>query len=228
MPPSFVKRHDVRYLDTLFDWPRVQPLPADQLRRIPQEHLSLWCLQHGLYQLPSVELIDFLGEHIGSANRALEIGAGAGHIGRHVGIPMVDNKMQDWPEIRSFYQSLNQPTVSYGADVLTEDANAAVERLQPQVVLGCWVTERSKVGHPGGNMYGPDEQALLAHPALDCYLMVGNRRVHDGKLIRNECRHEVLQPDWLFSRSLDRASNVIYLFYPRSDDFGLKTLVPGL
>lgn len=214
MKASVLTQANVDYLDHLFNWPQIRPVPAQFLSAIPQNDLSLWCLKRAIYQVPTIELIEFLASFIEPATTALEIGAGAGHIGRALKIPMTDNKMQEWPQIQARYRLLKQPTISYGPDVETSDALAAVVHHGPQLVLGCWVTEKHLPGQPTGNMYGIDERAMLAMPSVDTYILVGNRHVHGDKSILNDIPFTRYQFDWLYSRSMEKGKNAIWIFKP--------------
>ena len=206
---------DVSYLDTLFGWPNVRPVAAEILNRISQNDLSLWCLKRGIYQLPTIELIDFLRERMGEPQHCLEIGAGAGHIGRALGIRMSDNKMQEWPLIKQHYAKLKQPTVSYGKDVECLPALSAVSQYQARTVISCWVTEKFVPGKQSGNAYGVDEVALLGLPWVETYILVGNRLTHGEKDIFRQYEYEELQFDWLYSRSMERSQNAIWIFSPK-------------
>ncbi len=181
-------------------------VPAAELRRFTQEQLSNFCHAYGIYQLITDELVEFVRKEIGTAF-AIEIGAGNGCLARTLGIPATDNFMQTWPDIKRFYASIHQPTVRYGFDVREIDANAATLAIKPDVVVGCWITHYSQ--EPGsGNFYGVREQNLNVKK----YIMVGNRKTHGTKPMLRTHPYREVQADWLFSRSMSKKDNVIYIF----------------
>lgn len=161
----------------------------------------------GLYGLPTLELIQWLGDRI-AGRSAIEIGAGNGVIAEALRIPATDSKMQDDPKIAALYQQLGQPTVPYGDHVRRLDALDSIAHYKPQVVIACWVThlyKRDRHEH-GGNMYGVNEEALLAR--CEEYIFIGNEEVHKGKSIWN-LPHEIFYPNWLFSRAVNGSRDFI-------------------
>lgn len=70
-----------------------QILPAEFWKQYSQNHIALFCLMHGMYCIPTTELIEWLQHRIGD-RKALEVGAGSGVVGRAVGIRMTDNYQQ--------------------------------------------------------------------------------------------------------------------------------------
>lgn len=160
--------------------PRV--LPASAFTGITPAERMLCCVRHGLYGLPTTELADFLREEIGK-DSAIEVGAGNGVLASTLGIPATDNRQQEAPGIRSYYESIQQPTVVYGENVEKLDAGAAIAKYRPSVVVACWITHRFDISRPdqGGSASGIDEEAVVG--ACDKYVLIGNERVHSGKPI---------------------------------------------
>lgn len=203
---------DVRWVDAALLDPqgRVRVLPSADLRKIPQNAARLWCHQRAVYLLPSVELITWLKEKIGG-RMAIEIGAGNGAVSRALGIPITDNRCQDWPDVKAHYAASGQPTVQYPSDVETLPALEAVAKYKPQVVIACWVTH---LYHPeeherGGNMYGVDEDALLAS-GIETYIHIGATTSHSRKRILSR-KYEEFRPDFLFGRG-DPEDRVIWVW----------------
>lgn len=195
----------------LTDKGNITPVPFDILNNFTQEELSLFCLMHGVYQLPLVELIQFLRVEIGGRS-ALEIGAGNGCIGRSLGIKTSDNHMQLIPEIRNYYENIvRQPIVKYGKDVENLDAISAVKKYKPEVVVACWVTHLYKPGMEVGNPLGIEEELLFAN-GVKKYIHVGNTDVHSQKPILSKMKYRTYQFPWLVSRSMNRDNNIIYIF----------------
>lgn len=165
---------------------------------------------NGLYCLPTLELIQWLQARI-AGRSAIEIGAGNGVIAHALGIIATDSKMQDDPKVAAVYESMGQPTVRYGAHVKRLEAKDAIAQYKPQVVIASWVThlyKRDRHEH-GGNMYGVNEEALLAR--CEEYIFIGNTEVHKGKSIWN-LPHEIFYPEWLYSRTVNGSPNFIAVF----------------
>jgi len=159
-------------------------LPAGAYDAIDQESLQIWCHHFARYGLPTLELVEWLKERIGD-RAAIEIGAGAGDLAYHLGIPATDNRMQEWPEIRFHYTMTGQPVIQYPPFVQTLDALDAVKTHQPEVVIASWVTEWIDPDLPppesGGNVWGVKEDEILA---AGCeYILIGNVAVHGRKKI---------------------------------------------
>ena len=192
------------------------PLPASELAKIPQPELSLACNRHGVYQIPSTELIEYLRGEMGDPSKAMEVGAGNGCIGRALGIRMTDNWLQTRPDIKAYYEMIGQVTVKYGEDVEKIEALEAFEKYKPEVVIGCWITERVKGGVTIGHVEGVREMEMFER-GLKKYIHVGNNKTHGPKLKRmldNDlgitCKAFTI--DWLFSRSMSKSENSIYIF----------------
>lgn len=189
-------------------------LSAEFYRRFAQNDIAAFCHKNGLYCLPTIELLDQLNSLILSyclGRNAIEIGAGNGAIGRGLGIPSTDSMQQSDPRMAALYARIGQPPVRYGSDVRQADANTAVSKLKPNVVIGAWVTHRyNEAEHwREGNMWGIDEQAILDQ--VDAYIVVGHDEVHAKKPIM-DLPHKIIKADYLFSRSMNPAGNSIYVW----------------
>lgn len=185
---------------------RLRVLPHAFWQQFSQEEIGAFCVLHGYYCIPTVELVDWLAAQIG-ARRAIEIGAGSGVLADALGIVATDNRMQEWPAIRAQYLAAQQTPVPYGEQVEQLDAQVALARHKPQVVVAAWVTHRwnPKEHWRKGNQYGVDEKKLLK--AAD-YIHVGNRAVHQHKPIL-ELDHDEYEFPWLVSRALNGSPNYI-------------------
>lgn len=185
--------------------PRI--LPASFYKETtPHERLA-FCVRNGMYGLPTAELVAWVRERIGGRS-AIEIGAGHGAFAEALGIPATDNWQQTDPEIAAYYASIRQPVVRYGENVEKLDAAAAVEKHKPQVVVASWVTHKYRPERHSakGNPDGVDEEALIE--SCDTYIFIGNRSVHAGKSIWS-LPHEIIEPDWLFSRAANGSPDFI-------------------
>ncbi|MFT3815846.1 MAG: hypothetical protein QM740_21180 [Acidovorax sp.] len=188
----------------------VRVVPARVLERTTAQERMALGVRRGLYSFPTTELCSFLRERIGSRS-AIEIGAGHGVLARALAIPATDNRQQEDPAIKAHYAALRQPTVSYGENVEKLEAQAAVEKYRPQVVIACWVTHRFDAQRPdaGGSESGVDEAAIIA--SCDEYIFIGNERVHAAKPIW-ALPHEKLTPPWLYSRAVNGSPDFIAIW----------------
>lgn len=201
---------DVRHLDHLLVNDCLQIKYANFYQDISPIHLAVWCHHHGIYGLPTIELIEWLRSEIQSL-KAIEIGAGTGAIGRELKIPITDACLMKHPEIAALYLIQGQPITKYPNDIVELDAVSAVDLYQPEVVIGCWVTHLYKEADHwrGGNMFGIDEEYILSK--VKKYIIIGNEDVHSKKSILDKPHKEYRFP-WLFSRSLNTTGNLIYVW----------------
>lgn len=187
---------------------RVQP--AAEYSLFSQEQISIFCVKNAFYGLPTEELILWLRGQIGS-RKAIEIGAGNGALGRALHIPMSDSFLQEQPDVKAYYESLQQPTIRYGTDVERLDYKEAILKYQPEVVIGSWVTQlwRDHSDDGAASMHGLDEEWILE--TVPCYIHVGNAKTHGRKRILKS-PHREYRFDWLFSRAVNPAECVIYVW----------------
>jgi hypothetical protein len=201
MPTSFLREDGLLAL-----------LSAADYDTIPHPNLRAWCHLHARYGLPTKELVEWLRKGIGD-RKAIEIGAGAGDLAHHLGIPATDNRMQEWPHIKEWYTLKLQPTIAYPDWVEALDAVDAVEKYQPQVVIASWVTEWVDPNLPcpasGGNMFGVHEDQVLDTGVT--YILVGNQEVHGSKQIMERPHYELTLP-FLRSRAIDPSLNRVYVW----------------
>lgn len=178
-------------------------LPAQFYASTTGNERGLAGVRNALYGLPTIELCEWLTARI-SGRSALEIGAGHGRLAAHLGIRAVDNFMQDRPEVAALYRATLQPRIHYGANVERIDALDAVIKYRPQVVIGSWITHRFDPGEVwrGGNEYGPDAKTILK--LVEEYILIGNEGPHALNPLL-ELPHEMIFPDWLYSRVPDPA-----------------------
>ena len=169
---------------------------------------SLFGHRHALYTLPTIELIEFLKSQIGPT--AIEVGAGVGIIGKHLGIRCTDNFCQAKPEVQKIYQGLHQPTIKYGKHVLNRDAEWVARKWQPHTIVGSWITHKYVDANVKGNMYGPDEQVILDN--CQQYIMLGHLKIHGAKPILKH-KHEVITDcPWYITRSVQPEKNTIFIW----------------
>lgn len=199
-----VRRIDADVLD---QQGHLKVMPASYYAGTTRGERAAFGVKHAAYCLPTKELIAWLKTRIGG-RRAIEIGAGNGVLAHALDIEATDNFMQEDPEVRAFYAAAGQPTIKYGTNVTKIDAMSCIETARPEVVVAAWVTQLYDPSRHelGGNMFGVDEREILKH--CDEYIFIGNEKVHGGKPIW-ELPHEIIKPDWLYSRAINGSPEFI-------------------
>jgi len=192
---------------------RLPALPGSLVARLDPERRFRWCAARARYGLPTEELILFLRSFVAvaGAGRALEIGAGQGDLGRLLGIRMTDAGRQH--EHQRSYDLIGQAATDPPADVERLDAQKAIAKYRPNVVIGSWITQLYRDGDSerdiGSSVVGVDEEWILRSGVT--YVHIGNRGVHKDKRIRCRPHYEVAAP-WIGSRSMDQTANVIWIW----------------
>jgi hypothetical protein len=187
--------------------------PAAYFDGLEPNALTIWCLKHARYGVPTRELVDWLAERI-AGRKAIEIGAGAGDLCHHLGVPGTDSYLQDKPELRLYYAAFGQRTVSYAPWVERLDAAEAIATHRPQVVIGSWITQLWKSpADTKASVYGVDEEAIL--DAGLTYITIGNRRVHDDKrILRRPHQEHIFLGGALRSRGLHPEDDRVWEWRP--------------
>lgn len=204
-----LKPCDTTYLDHLLidDNGLVRPIEYEILRRFPRNDLMAWCVLHGVYQIPTWELIDWLKNAI-NGESAIEIGAGKACIGRYLGIPMTDSYQQAKPIVALYYATRGQIPAIPPADVERLDAHEAIAKYRPRVVIGAWITKHSWIPNDG-NYWGVQEERILR--AGCTYIHIGNADPHGDKPILKYPHLEFNFP-WLIGRGIDKTKNRIWVW----------------
>jgi hypothetical protein len=189
-------------------------MPAAFYQQFEQVEVSGFCLRNGLYCLPTVELVDKINEliqEVSPTRSAIEIGSGNGVLGKALGIPCTDSHMQEDPAVIALYRTMGQPVITYGPHVERLDAEAAVARHRPEVVVAAWVTHKYNPAEHGrgGNVYGVDEIALLGR--IKRYIFVGNFYTHEHKPLLN-LSYTVHDSAALFSRAQQPQGNGVVVW----------------
>lgn len=184
---------------------RVVVRPAHELAQIPTGDLRAWCHWRAVYLLPSLELVCWLRDKI-AGRKAIEIAAGHGAVGRALGIPTTDSRMQERDDIRALYTLQGQPVIRYHDDIERLDAQEVIEKYKPEVVVGCWVTHvYDAMEHfRGGNFLGVDEDKIVDAAT---YIHVGSDEIHLHKKILAR-PHESIAFPWLYGRGKQRRIRV--------------------
>lgn len=208
---SLIVDEDISALEALLLGPDglMRPVPYADLQKFSQNQISLFCWGRGIYQIVTTELVDFVRNEIEDFH-AIEIGAGNGCLGRALGIPLTDNRMQELPEVKAWYKRLGQPVMEYPADIVKMDAIRAIKATGADCAVGAWVTQKYKPGMKDGNFMGVDGAILAAR--LKRYVFIGNEERHMSQEVLRYCQPKIYKADWLISRSLHRQKNMIWIF----------------
>lgn len=176
------------------------------------DQVQAWMVARARYQFVTTELIDWLKTRI-AGRSAIEVGAGMGDLGFHLGIPMTDSCIQTQmdPEYQLSMALSGQTPTTPPPDVECIDAEAAVEKYRPQVVVASWITQKHHAGDPDGFAYGPEEIRIVRN--VETYIVVGNSAPHGSKRIRR-LKHREYKFPWLVSRAVEQPKNVIYCWGP--------------
>lgn len=205
----------VEYInDILLKDGELQVLSAADLLKIEFLDLKLWCHKNGIYGIPTKELIEVIKPHL-VENKSIEVGGGCGVFGRALDIPSTDSMIQSMPEMRAYYAALGQPVVDYGKNVIGLEASDAINKYEPDVVFGSWVTQYVSPDLPppegGGSVYGLREAEFI--PNIKKYIVYGNDLIHGQKNIFKDKRFKVerIYNDDFFSRATYPKSNCLYI-----------------
>ncbi len=210
-----VRRRDVLYLDKiLFDESKnLRILPYAEIKSIPLLHLRAFCNVHAIYTLPTVELINYIKELLIPANNPIEICAGNNGLGKALGIISTDSHMQQTLEMHAYYTLLGQRVTSPPDDVLPLEALKAVKIMNPDYVIGSFVTQLFEKGDDinriPSSMFGVDELSLSR--SVKSYIKIGNDEVH-GIMRIMDLPHKTVRPEFLITRVADQSKNGIYIF----------------
>jgi len=215
-PTQMMVAHDTSYLDKkwLDENNRIRLLPTAEYLSVPNDHLRLWMHRHARYVIPTVEAIDWLLKKI-AGRKAIEIGAGNADFYYHLGITGTDSCVQrDDPKVAEFYRLTGQPPTMPPSDVLKLEAEKAVKQLQPEVVIGTYVTRKfvNGVDVPGraqASEHGTRDEYIIRNTG--CYIHLGNSMTH-GQKTALRFTHEKLQPSWLVTRAQYPEQNVVYIW----------------
>jgi len=206
-----VSQAEIAELDRVFlKDGKIQPVSWEYIRKVPFRVRQNYCWRHGIYGLITNELVDFVRKHI-AGKKAIEIGAGNGTLGRALGIPITDSHLQK--ELESYYLNLKQMPIAYPDDVERLTALEAIEKYQPDIVVGSWITHKYSgiQHHLGGNIFGVDEIAIMQK--VNQYILLGHKKIHEQKplLKWKGAKVQKLQLPFLMSRKTGKG-DALYFF----------------
>lgn len=182
--------------------------PAETFTEFTRNEVLYFMHTHGIYVMPTTELLDWLRENI--TGSAIEIGAGNGAIARALNIPITDIQQQADPLMRLYYAFLGAPVIKYPPDVEKLEALKAVKKYKPDTVIGAFITHRYNDITNDGNSLGPDEETMMK--LIKRYINIGNLITHRNKPILRTHKHNEYYFDWLITRSIDQSKNRIFVF----------------
>ena len=206
-PPEFqefLTKYDRIFLD---ERGIIKLQPADFYKTIDNADLRVWCICRAIYQLPTIELIEWLKTNL-NLERTIEIGAGNNYLYHHLGIVGVDNYSEQIPAVKLVHEILNQPSTNPPPKVEKLDAIAAIEKYQPETVITSWMTIKGEDTEEvdGGHRYAPDEDEIIDTGVT--YVFIGNEDLHSDRYIMNK-PHKTYYFDWLVSRGYYPEQNYI-------------------
>lgn len=183
-------------------------LPYSEWMKFSRDEIRMLLHETATYVAPTEELIDYLDKIIGQ-DKAIEVGAGNGFIGRELNIPITDSYQQQDPKVMAYYRLMKQPLIKYPVDVIKMDAWTAVRRFKPHTVIGCYITHKWREDTQDGNDKGIDMFDLFNH--CKRLIMVGNLHTHRNNPLL-ETSHQEIQLPGLLTRSVDDSSNRIFIW----------------
>lgn len=212
MPASEVDPSKIRDIrpEVLDQDGRLRVLPASYWSTTTQDERQLLGHRSACYLFPTEELVERLREII-DGQPAIEIGSGNGVLAEALGIMATDSFQQAKPKFALMYRLLGQPTITYGPNVQEMHASRAVRRLNPDVVVGGWVTHKWDPRHPEaeGNEDGIDMGDLLRH--CKRFVLIGNEHVHRNNPLWGR-PYEIEYPDYLYSRKTNETRDFIAIW----------------
>lgn len=196
---------EARVDEALGSYPAIRPARAAELGLVgavapPPVAAACrrWLVREGLYQLPTLELVEALAEVL-RGRSGLEICAGHGWLGEALGIRSVDSRVHERHSLLRDVQDATSRSCAPLPRVEDLDALRAVRRYRPQVVVGAYVTHARDITSRTGSPTGVDEDALRAVQSVETYALAGCRSTHARRpLLRRP--HRTIEAPWLFGR----------------------------
>jgi hypothetical protein len=203
----------VEELDRIFmEDSLVVPVGYEEVQKIPRNDLRVYCNIRGIYTIVTTELVEWLKGQIDE--NTIEIGSGNGTLGRALGIPTTDNRLQEDSMIAMQYLMMGQRPIQYPNDIEKLDGIEAIKKYKPSMVIGSWITHKWRVSEPEleGNAWAPDEEEIMS--LVDTYMMIGNMRVHANNRLLDKRKYKVHaeSPPYLVSRAENPEADMILTF----------------
>jgi len=192
----------------------IHPLPYAEIKNDTEATLNIVMQALGLYTFPTKELTDWLHNEIDDdpelePHSAIEICCGTGWIGRTLGIPITDSRMQERDDIRELYRREGAMTISYPMDVEPLDALSAIRKYEPEYVIASYCTcLYGTGGSKYDNSLGVDTRWVRSHCRR--FYHIGNDDIHSRDPLM-KMPHKRLSFDWLVTRG-DSSKARIYVW----------------
>jgi len=181
----------------------IRPLPYAEIAGDTLDTLNMVMQALGLYTFPTQELVDWLHSEIDDdpemePHTAIEICCGTGWLGRSLGIPTTDSRLQEREDIRQSYIAQMAVPISYPDDVEQLDALSAIRKYEPEYVIASYCTHLYGTGSlKSGNAFGVDTRWVRSHCRR--FYHIGNDDIHFRDPIM-KMPHRRLQFPWLVTR----------------------------
>lgn len=181
----------------------IHPLPYAEIADDTEATLNFVMQALGLYTFPTQELIDFLHSEIDDdpelePHSTIEICSGMGWIGRSLGIPTTDSRLQEREDIRQSYLKMGAMPIQYPKDIEPLDALSAIRKYEPEYVIASYCTHLYGTGSlKSGNAFGVDTRWVVQHCSR--FYHIGNDDIHRRDPIMKRA-HRRLSFDWLVTR----------------------------
>ena len=192
----------------------ITPIPYEEIRYDTPDTLNFVMQAVGLYTFPTKELTDFLHAEIDDdpeyePHTAIEICAGLGWIGRTLGIPTTDSRLQEREDVRKMYLSQGAKPIDYPKDIEQFEALDAIRHYGPEYVIASFCTHLYGTGSlKSGNAFGVDTRWVRSHCRR--FYHIGNDNIHSRDPIM-KIPHKRLDFEWLVTRG-DSSKARIYVW----------------
>lgn len=195
--------------EVMMDNGNIKLMPANFWRKFAWDDFRIFCHYAARYGIHTIEQQEFL-KNIISGRSVIEIGAGHGDIGFHLGIKMTDSKIQNTAYVKNVMSLMQQPIMKYSKSVEKIEALEVVKKYKPQVVIGSWITTFSpRAKSYNSSPFGVKEKKIL--DLIETYILIGNVDIHKGKPIFNK-PHDEYYFDWIISRGKNQLNNRIWVW----------------
>ena len=226
-------------VDAIYDKEgRVYPIPYSFIKKDNNDTLNFIMQACAFYTFPTIELCEWLSSQIDDnpelePHSAIEICAGTGWIGRQLGIPTTDLKVQENEVVKGIMKQMIAKPVTYSDDIEKLEAQEAVNKYNPDIVIGSYVTSmktikeinRKKTKYmniPIGNGFIQQNLMDLAESEIPyfgvnvekiirtCYktILICNLRTHKYQSYL-KLPHKSLSFPWLITRGDNSQSRII-------------------
>jgi hypothetical protein len=165
-----------------------------------------YCVQRGLYQFITKELVHYLS--VLKDGVTIEVGSGNGLLAAALDIPATDNRMQERSVVIARYLQAGQTPIAYGSNVELLDGHKAKEKYQPNVIVSVWLTGNKGLSGKQLNMYGYNLKSLASGVT---FVLVGNEFTHADCIPFGKACWEV-SAAWIISRGEYADKNRIWVW----------------